>query len=84
MGCAELWLLQHEPEARPTRKRRFKGICLMSNDYGDTARTQLSGGPKDVVDHRKTGNPMKHFGSAGLHPGALACGKDDDMHIRHA
>ena len=38
---------------------------------------------QDVLDQRPARNLVQTFGSAGLHPRALAGGKDDDVSISH-
>jgi len=37
-----------------------------------------------VCEHRPTANGMQHLGQGGLHPRALAGGKDDNVQIGRA
>jgi len=60
------------------------GLALPPDDQHRRRPAELPGGVQGVVDHRLAGHRVQHFGQAGLHARALACGQDNRRERGHS
>jgi hypothetical protein len=54
------------------------GVALVADDDGEPLRVDPARGGEGVPEEASSADAVEHLGGAGLHPGALTCGEDDD------
>ena len=82
MAGAQLRFLDDEPQAWLPGERRLDLVALVANHEGDRGRAKCAGGGDDMLDEGHAAERMEHLGPGGLHAGALAGRKDDDVDVR--
>ena len=58
-------------------------LAAVPDDDDGVLGVQAGGRGEDVAEHRASGEAVQDLGGAGLHPGALAGGEDDDREQGH-
>src|SRR5690606_31463473 len=53
-------------------------LAAVADDHHEPFGTQFAGGGQYVAEHGSPAQLVQHLGGAGLHPGALARGENDD------
>ena len=83
MRGAELWFLHHEFDVAMCGQRATDSFSLVTDDDRDGCWGEPAGRGEHMLDHGPARHFVQHLGARGLHPRALAGGKDDNVNVRH-
>ena len=78
VSCAKLLGLLH-PVYVGSGKLLFHLLFAMPNHHMDGLRGERLRGLDNVREHGFAADGVQHFGLAGIHARAFACGEDDDV-----
>ena len=76
-----LRFLKRELQVEPVTQPFADGVGAVADDERHGGGSDRLRRPNDMLNHRPSSDRMQHFWQAGLHPGSLAGGKDNDVGV---
>ena len=83
MPCPQLGILKCKEQAQPFRQPLSDRGGRVTDHDDRGARSNRIRGTKHMLDKWQPANLVEHLWQAGLHPGPLAGGKDDEVQVGH-